>query len=323
MTEHIITNLESPTRIDKYIKMIMPSISHGIIEKSIRLGNIKIGKLKVKSSCERVQNNFSLQLPNFFYSKYQDHNREYNSAQSIDIKLLNKIKKQIIFEDDNIIVLNKPMGIACQGGTNILHSIDKLMNEIYNTKIRIVHRLDKNTSGLMILAKNLKYAQILTQLFRENKIKKTYHAICEYILHPAEYMTQKYTKQILQMETITLKTHLKTSKIGDEEKIFIDHSMPNNSESQITLLEKIKDDLFLIEVKPETGKKHQIRVHLQHICFPILGDHKYNYNKSQNKLFLNSSEVEIPDLKLKFSCNLPYYFYQYLNGTLEMPPKIN
>ena len=309
MIKHIVEHLEQSTRLDRYLKTLMPNITQGVIEKSIRDGKIKVDNFKTSSSL-RISSKFSINIDDALKLQYGKIIK--NARPLVNHKLLDIVRKLVIFEDDNLIVLNKPSGICCQGGSKLSNSLDQIMNEIYSKQVRIVHRLDRDTTGIMLFAKNLKYAQILSQLFRENKIKKTYHAISEYTKSQKSYTSNKYFNQIVNKEMILLSAPLSLGQMGGEDKIFVDYDSTNKAESLIKLMEVLSGGLFLFEIKPQTGRKHQIRVHLQHLCFPILGDDKYNYSKSVNKLMLNSSRIEIPDLNLNFECDMPAHFQKYL-----------
>lgn len=312
MVNYLVENLEYPIRLDKYIKKLLPSINQALIEKFIREKIVKLNSLIITKSNVRIKNMDSIYISDLIVDRFTSEITQKKKTYLDNPKLEQIIKKSIIYENENIIVINKPSGIACQGGTKLIHSIDEIMNSVYNTQIRIVHRLDKETSGILLLAKNLKYAKLLTQLFREKKIEKVYHAICERASSITEYMIDQYIDQILDYKEIVISTELITKTIGDQEKICVKNSSNGNAETKIQLLKKLKNNLFFFEIKPKSGKKHQIRVHLQYISFPILGDTRYNYSKIEKRLMLHASKIVIPQLKLEFNCPIPHRFKSFL-----------
>lgn len=306
-----VENHEDPIRLDKYLKKILNNIKQSSIEEYIRKKKIKIEKIQDKlHSGYRIKNEDMILISNEIYNKYQNENKKEpkNENYKPDKKIIDLFKQSILFENENFLVLNKPAGFACQGGINIINSIDKIMRFFYGNEIRIVHRLDKETSGILLMAKNLKYAQFLTKLFKEKTIEKTYYAICEdnTIFHEEK-------RRIIEKQIVEINKPLKSKKIGGEEKIVIDFEDGDEAISYIKLEKHLSDNLFLLEIKPKTGRKHQIRAHLNSIELPILGDKKYNLNYkklNQKNMFLHAGKIKIEEKNLKFEieCNLPEYF---------------
>jgi 23S rRNA pseudouridine955/2504/2580 synthase len=302
---YLVENLEFPVRFDKYIKILLPSITQSFIEKGLRNGEIKLNNTKVKSN-QRVQNGDGIFIFSYILEKFQNMDI-IESTEYIPSKyLLEKLKSSILYEDSNLIVLNKPSGLACQGGSNLIHSIDKLMNFLYDTEIRIAHRLDKDTTGIMLLAKNLKYARLLTGLFKDHKIQKIYNAASQKI-EVYDKNILRLQKRLLKGETLELNVKMKSMTIGDQEKIVVDSQDGFESSSKIRLL-GVKDNLYFFEVVPFTGRKHQIRVHLEYLGFPILGDKKYNFIKSNRNMCLHASRVIINELKICFNIKPSWLF---------------
>ena len=203
----------------------------------------------------------------------------------------------IIDDNENFIVINKKSGISVQGGTKSRKNlIDIFSNsEIFkNSKPYSVHRLDKDTSGVFIIAKNRETAQLLTSLFRLRKIYKTYLAICNGEI-------QK-NSGIIDNELIRYE---KDKKILEKAKTIYKVIDKNTSSS-------------FVEMKPITGRKHQLRKHLFMMGNSILGDNKYNSqinNKSIKKnLMLHSYEIKfkIKEVKHTYRATLPDYFQKML-----------
>ncbi len=184
------------------------------------------------------------------------------------------------------------------------------MRFIYGNEIRIVHRLDRKTSGILLMGKNLKYAQLLTRFFKEKLIEKTYYAICTNDDNQSEEKNR-----ILNGKKILINKALKSKLIGGEEKIIIDDENGDEAISEVEMIKEISQDLLLLKIKPKTGRKHQIRVHLSSIGLPILGDAKYNMKKSIFKnMFLHAGEIKIDqkDLRFEIKCDFPQYFRDLL-----------
>ena len=279
-------------RIDRWIRNNLGKIPQGLIEKNLRNGKIKLNKKKVKSS-KKVKTNDEIQLFNFNF-------KETIVQKKIRFKPTEQIIKAnedlIIDNNDDFIVLNKSSGISVQGGTKSKKNLIDIFakSEIFqNSKPFSVHRLDKDTSGVFIIAKHRKSAQLLTSLFRLRKVHKTYLAICH--------------GEIL-------------SNFGNWENDLVryENNEPIIEKAKTTYKVLDKNSICsLVEMKPITGRKHQLRKQLLAIGNPIYGDQKYklNNNKAINKnLMLHSYQIKfmIKDKKFTYTALLPDYFKKLL-----------
>ena len=287
-------------RLDKILLKKFNSLSFIKIQKLIRIGFFKVNNRKVKSNYKVNE------ADKIVYSNNSiTENKFKKDISSILIKYKKQIadiKKNLIFEDNFLLVINKPYGIPVQGGNNVNFNIDLILPILCenNSSIRLVHRIDKNTSGILLLAKTKEVAQNITMLFKENKIKKKYLAIVE----------GKLTKIIGK---ITLPVTKK--KIAGMEKMVIDPYSKEKAETSYKVID-YKKGLSLLEVYPKTGRKHQIRVHLRSINHPILGDYKYNSTNNDNKevsnekMHLHAKEIQfvLNNNKYFFKASLPNFF---------------
>jgi len=172
-----VNNTYNNMRIDRLLRNYLGKIPQGLIEKNLRIGNIKLNKKKVKSS-KKVKHGDKIDLFNFNYEKSIIQKKiKYIPSNEI----IKESENLIIENNDNFIVLNKSSGISVQGGTKSKKNLVDIFakSEIFkNSKPYSVHRLDKDTSGIFVMAKNRETAQLLTSLFRLRKIHKTYLGIC-------------------------------------------------------------------------------------------------------------------------------------------------
>ena len=280
-------------RLYKCIKNNMGKYPQSLLEKSLRKGKIKLNKKKINSSY-KLKIGDEVNFYNFNYEFKQNDKIKYIPSK----KNINENENTIIENNDDFIVINKKSGISVQGGTKSKKNlIDIFSNSALfkNTKPYSVHRLDKQTSGVMVIAKNYSSAKLLTTLFRLRKIHKTYLAIC--------YGIFKNKKGEIRGNLV---------KYEKEKKI---------SELAITNYNVISSNNFLsfLELKPITGRKHQLRKQLSTIGNPIVGDDKYNIinskNKVNKKLMLHAYKIKflINNKKFNFKAELPDYFNNYLN----------
>ena len=266
----------------------------GLIEKNLRNGKIKLNNRKIKSS-QRVKINDKLIFYNLNFKETINKKQNiYNPAKNI----IKSNEKQIIENNENFVVINKDAGISVQGGTRSNKNIIDIFRNssvFENTRPYSVHRLDKDTSGILLIAKNRKTAQLLTSLFRLRRVHKTYLAICHGpIIHE---------KGILKDSLV---------RYDNNKKIV------EKAETYFNVIDK-NSFCSLIEMKPITGRKHQLRKQLLKLGHPIIGDNKYNFQKpnSINKkknLMLHAYEIKfkINEKKYTYFAPLPVYFEKYL-----------
>ena len=290
---YIVDSTCNDMRIDRWIRHSVGKIPQGLIEKNLRAGKIKLNKKKIKSSY-KVKTNDEIDLFNFNF-KETIVQKKIKFEPSKDVIKSNE--DQIIDNNDNFIVLNKTSGISVQGGTKSKKNLVDIFakSEIFkNTKPYSVHRLDKDTSGVFIMAKTRESAQLLTSLFRLRKVHKTYLAICHGEL---DKDSGEWNDDLIRF---------------DEGKQIIE-----KAKTLYKVIDK-NSEASLVELKPITGRKHQLRKQLYAIGQPIFGDIKYklsNSNKGLNKnLMLHSYQIRfmINDVKHTYTALLPDYFKKLL-----------
>ncbi len=290
---YIVDSTCNDMRIDRWIRFKFGNIPQGLIEKYLRSGKIKLNKKKIKSS-QKISTKDNIDLFNIEF-------KESILQKKIKFKPSKEVIKsnedQIIDNNENFIVLNKSSGISVQGGTkskkNLIDIFSK--SEIFQgTKPFSVHRLDKDTSGVFIMAKNRESAQLLTSLFRLRKVHKTYLAIChgELVKDSGEWNDDLI-------------------RYDGEKKII------EKAKTLYKVLDK-NSEASLVELKPITGRKHQLRKQLYALGQPIFGDIKYklsNSTRGLNKnLMLHSYQIKfiINNVKHTYRALLPDYFKNLL-----------
>jgi len=276
-------------RIDRLLRSILGKLPQSLIEKSLRNGKIKLNNRKVKSST-KVKDRDTIDLFNFnFQKEFLEKKLKYKPSKEI----VKENENMIIENNENFIVLNKSSGISVQGGTKSKKNLVDIFAKsriFQNSKPFSVHRLDKDTSGIFIMAKNRETAQLLTSLFRLRKVHKIYIAICS---GEIDKIKGSLNNDLLRYEN--------NKKVIEKAETFF-KVIDKNSTST------------LVKLKPVTGRKHQLRKHLLMLGHPILGDKKYNFqnnSKSIGKnLMLHSYEIKfmINNKKYTFRASLPDYF---------------
>ncbi len=273
-------------RLDKYLKQSFTSLTQGFIEKNIRKKNILINNTKTKANYI-IKLNDNLTILNF-HEKLYKNKILYKKNINISDKDLIKFNKSIIFQNNDFLVINKWTEIATQGGSKINISLDHIIKNI-NLNYRLVHRLDKETTGLLLIAKNLNYAKYLSLLFKQKKINKFYIALCEGI--PKNDISQ-----------VDLKVRNKKQKL-------------ENTLTNYKIVSK-KNRLSQILYNPKTGKTHQLRIVSKHLGCPIIGDNKYNTSSKfkNEKLMLHaySLNFRIENKDFVFMADPPDHFLEFV-----------
>ena len=274
------------SRFDRWFKANILSLPQSLIEKIIRLNKVKINRKKTKSSY-RVQSGDIVEV--FDISKFKVSQRKKALKYKPSRKEVDIYDDYILENNNDFVVINKPAGIAVQSGTKSFRNIiDVLKDTKYfeNTKPYIVHRLDKETSGVLIVAKTREYAQLFTSLFRIRKIHKTYIAL---------------TYGIVSKELKTMNDNLISY---DNDKKIIQKAI-----SHIRVI-KSSNNFSYVELNPITGRKHQLRKQLYNIGNPILGDDKYFLNRRADKTKIKSKKLMLHAYKIKFMINNIQYNFK-------------
>ena len=291
MKKIIIVDRDSEnTRLDRWFKRNINDVPQSLIEKNIRKGKIKINNKKEKSSYKlKMNDHVVLYDLNFIYKIGKKKLSVYKATK----KELTSTSEIFIENNENFVVINKPSGIAVQRGTKSRRNIIDILRstaEFRKSTPFVVHRIDKDTTGILIVAKNRKYAQLFTTLFRLRKIYKTYLGI---VLGQMEKKQGTFTDFLYYYEGV----RKITTKAITKYKVL---------DSNIRY--------SLVKLYPTTGRKHQLRKQLLLHGHPILGDSKYriseNYLNNKNILMLHAYKIKflIDNVKYNFLAELPTSF---------------
>ena len=291
MAKHInsivITEIESNTRLDRYLVNSL-NIPQGLVQKDLRKGLIRVNEKKISGSY-RIQEEDIIQ----FAKEYSENKpKEKIPPNKKDLELL---KKSIIYSCDDFFIINKWNKIAVQGGSGLKTNLDDILyhGHLFKNRPLLVHRLDKDTSGILIFALNRKSAKYFSDLFSERKIEKIYEAVV-------------------------------IGEPKDNEGIFENHVEEDGktylAETKYKIIKRLPNDLTHIELRPTTGRKHQLRIHCKLNGLPILGDNKYylpisKVYKNENNLLLHAKKIIFNDqngVLVKVEAKLPKYFFNYI-----------
>lgn len=254
---------EAGMRLDRWFKSHFPGLGFGPLQKLLRTGQVRVDGGRVKSD-SRLQAGQIVRVP------------PLNVDEKLSAPLTGKtirnqtdydvLQAMVLHEDDKVYVLNKPAGLAVQGGSGITRSVDSMLEAWRNKKgekPRLVHRLDRDTAGVLVIARTRSAAQKLTTAFRERETKKTYWALVKGIPRPQEGRISSW----LVKESTPDGDRMRIAEHGEKGA---DHAI-----SHYRVLETAGQRLTWLEMEPYTGRTHQLRVHALHMDTPIIGDPKY------------------------------------------------
>ena len=311
---------EDDSRLDRFLRRLVPGLTQGSIERMLRNGLIRVDGAKAKAN-SRVSMGQTVRLPPdlrpFSKISIPETSIPGKSCRSMpkiiaDSDLRQRFDEMVLAEGPGWIAINKPSGLAVQGGTSISTHIDGMLQALApHTKgrLRLVHRIDKDTSGVLLLAKTLESARALTEAFHRHKVEKTYLAIV--IGMPAE--------------SGKMRAPLKKLAVKTGEKIVVD----NDGQDATTLYRRIDcagRQLSLMALRPISGRTHQLRVHMQHINTPICGDGKYGGDVEHprgivaQRLHLHAWQLKLADGKVMKAPLPPHFAASMKQLGLALPP---
>lgn len=265
---------DAGVRLDKWFKTHYPGLAFGRLQKLLRTGQVRIDAKRVKDAKTVLVAGQSLRIPPLDKERtapvVQVPVRERVSASDAAM-----IQACVLHKDDHILILNKPPGLAVQGGSGTKKHVDGLLEALKFTMIerpRLVHRLDKDTSGILLLARTHQAAQELTAAFRAKAVRKAYWAV---VVGVPEHDRGR----------IDLPLGKRPGRGG--ERMQVDEFAGKHAVSVFKTIERVGRKAAWLELEPLTGRTHQLRAHMVAIGTPILGDGKY----AGRKAFLTGAEI--------------------------------
>ena len=255
-----VTGDEAGLRLDRWFLRHFPQLSHGALQKLLRTGQVRLDGKRAEGK-DRIEAGQTVRLPPGVTATPPPKPRERPLVSDRDAA---EIQKMVIHRDDWAIALNKPPGLAVQGGSGTERHVDGMLDALrfgLEERPRLVHRLDKDTSGLLLIARNGQAAKRLSESFRDRETEKLYWAVVVGV--PPE-----------EEGAINLPL-AKRPGARDLETMQVDHEHGQKALTHFRLLDRAGDRAALLALWPRTGRTHQLRVHCAAIGCPILGDRKY------------------------------------------------
>jgi 23S rRNA pseudouridine955/2504/2580 synthase len=274
-------------RVDRFLEARFPGLAFSHIQRIIRKGELRVNGKRVEPK-DRLQAGQAVRIPPLKL----DAPKPVAPRNEADEKTRAFLKSITLYEDDDVLVLNKPMGLAVQGGSGTFKHLDGMLDVLRDAsgqRPRLVHRLDKDTSGCLLVAKTRFAAAALAKTFRSRSARKIYWALVAGVPKPRQGRISTF----LAKEEREDESFMRIARHGEEGA--------SHAVTYYAVVETAARQLAWLSLKPVTGRTHQLRAHMAHIKHPIIGDPKYFSKENwdlpgglQNRLHLLARRIAVP-----------------------------
>jgi len=298
VTHQTIADDDDGIRLDRWFKRHYPALSHGRLEKLLRKGEVRLDGKRAKAA-DRIAAGQTLRLP-----PQVIHDKAKGEPKPAPIKASRRLEEAILYMDKHLIVLNKPAGLATQGGSGLTEHVDGMLDQLAFEKMtrpKLVHRLDRDTSGVLLVARTSHAAAGLSKALAGRDASKVYWAL----VMGVPKQKHGFVKAALAKEGQRGKGERMTVSENEEAKFAL---------TEYAVMSEVGQEFGWVAARPVTGRTHQIRVHLASLGHPIVGDFKYGGTDAKgkgaiaDKLHLHARSIDIarPDGgRLQVSAPLP------------------
>ena len=287
MIEYIIDEDYESVRIDRFLRKHLKNINLSEIYKMLR-------KAKIKVNNKKVSQDYRLVLGDVVFVFLPENFKENSEEKFIELEKdrKEKLKEMIVFENENLFVINKSLGdVVHKGSGHDVSLLEEFRSYYSNNNVNFVNRIDKLTSGLVIGAKNIKTAREIAKEIQSNNIIKKYYILVNGKIEKDDFILENYLKK-------------------DEEKVIVSDVEKDGYKKSITYFKKIKEynKYTLLEAELKTGRTHQLRAQLNHMGNNIVGDTKYGKNEKEDLMYLFSYYLKIDLYNLEIKLEIPNFF---------------
>jgi 23S rRNA pseudouridine955/2504/2580 synthase len=286
---HVVSADEAGMRLDRWFKLHFPQVTSAYLNKLTRTGQVRVSGGRAKTGT-RLESGQDIRVPPLAFE------RRPAATPKSEVKPLGKEERRlfdsmILYEDKDLYVLNKEAGFAVQGGTKTHRHLDGLLMGLaaeLGERPLLVHRLDRDTSGVIVVAKRRAIASALGKLFATRAVKKTYWAAVKGVPKPAQGRIDVALIKAKGPEGDRMRASGEGEK-DDEQRAVTNYAV----------IDKASDIVAWVSLKPVTGRQHQLRAHMAHIGTPIFGDEKYGGNAGMpegmsKRLHLHARRIQFP-----------------------------
>lgn len=270
-------------RLDRWFSRYYPDLKNGQLQRLIRAKNIRVNGLKTATDC-RLSVGDEIRVPPLDVSEKSNQPRDLSKA---DIDFMRSL---VIYKDSDVIVLNKPNGLSVQGGTKTERHVDGMLDALRfekDEKPHLVHRLDKDTSGVLVIGRSANAAAKLAAAFKSRQAQKIYWAV---VVGKPKLLSGKIDAPLSKL-----------SNVMGGEQMKVDFDNGQRAQTIYRVLDALARKASWLELSPLTGRTHQLRVHCMALNTPIVGDFKYGDEravslglKDDRKMHLHARAIKIP-----------------------------
>lgn len=263
-----VSAVEDGTRLLRWFLRKYPSMPQREFYRLCRGGQIRVNSKRCKGT-EILHEGDAVRVPPTIAGYIQEPSKKNESGNLFSLSDLEKLRQAMLYSDDDIVVFNKPAGLAVQGGTGIKKSVDKMAAALFPySKISLVHRLDKETSGLLVVAKTQHAAQILAREFQNKTANKEYLALLN---------------GNVKENSGVIDNFMVKGRVFDTPDVIKDDMHPQRAITEYHVLARVSGMLTWIEFSPKTGRTHQLRLHSAYsLNAPIIGDSLYGATRDMD-----------------------------------------
>jgi 23S rRNA pseudouridine955/2504/2580 synthase len=281
---------EDGLRLDRWFRIHFPAITYGHLQKLLRSGQVRLNSRRVQANA-RLEAGQQVRVPAVLREPAKPRP---SVVPPLGLSKADRdfIERMILLEDDHVLVLNKPYGIAVQGGTGTKRHLDGLlagMADRFGDRPRLVHRLDRDTTGVLLVAKHRDAAARLGRIFQTRSAAKTYWALVKGVPRPPQGKIEAALVKAAGPDGDRVRKALP----GEQDKAM-------HATTHYSVIDRVAHKAAWVSLKPVTGRQHQLRAHMALIGHPIVGDNKYEGDKVladsgiDAKLHLHARRLVIP-----------------------------
>ena len=286
-----VEDSEADMRLDRWFRVHFPDVGYTYLQKLLRSGQVRVDSKRAQAN-DRLMSGSEIRVPAVVRLP-KSSNAPGKPPMGLSKGDRDQIEKMIIYEDDHVLVLNKPFGLAVQGGTGTKKHLDGMLEGMTDRfggeRPRLVHRLDRDTTGVLLIAKNRDAAAKLGRTFQTRSAAKTYWALVKGVPKPP----QGKIEAALVKASGPDGDRVRKSLPGEQDKAM-------HATTHYSVIDRAAHKTSWVSLKPVTGRQHQLRAHMHLIGHPIVGDNKYEGDvhlpaeNIENKLHLHARRLIIP-----------------------------
>lgn len=284
---------EADMRLDRWFKVHFPEVGYSYLQKLLRTGQVRVNSRRAEANA-RLEAGAQIRVPAVVRAAPKAATASgLKPAMGLSKADRDRIEKMILFEDEHVLVLNKPFGLAVQGGTGTKKHIDGMLagmaDRFGGERPRLVHRLDRDTTGVLLIAKHRDAAAKLGRVFQTRSAAKTYWALVKGVPKPPQGKVEAPLVKAAGPDGDRVRKALP----GEQEQAM-------HATTHYSVIDRLANKTAWVSLKPVTGRQHQLRAHMALIGHPIVGDNKYGGDENlpaeqiENKLHLHARRLVLP-----------------------------